>query len=443
MGRWDLDGVLLARIVAAHAAGATEEELAAKYGLQIEAVRDLVRATHLDVSDVVVAELVPDNLPARRGDGDGGGLIWTSATPPPPGAPQHVRDNWLPPEAQELILRGKSEHTVRAYVAAFGWWREWAKENKVTVLPAAQNAMIRFLKDWERLPVHVGCHAGRQANGQPCLSHRPSPSAVWIWYSAMKWFHGLGEPPLPWEGGVKLTDSIAGYIKKIKDDGWRRQKAPRAYPAHVTAMVDAVDEAPDTVLKPARRDVIRALVLAGYYTGGRASDLARYRLHDVSYFPAGIQLTLARSKATKGDRDEEYRTIHRDVGNPRYDGVFALERWITRLREAEITQGAIFRPVHKAGTIVRGGPDRMDYTQDVTGLSRTIRLAAKLARLPGWEKFSFHSLRRGRLQHLLELGEDIWDVETALGWAHGGASKEYRAEIKRQDPGSTNAKGLL
>jgi integrase len=436
-----MDGLLLARIVAAHAAGATEADLAAKYGVPIEVIRDLVRATHLDV-DVYVGELVPAGTPARRG-GDVAQAVWTGATPPPPNAPQHVRDNWLPPEAQELILRGKSEHTIKAYIRAFNWWREWAKDNRVTVLPAAQNAQVRFIKDWERLPVHVGCNAKVQANGLPCDGHRPSPSALWIWYSAMKWFHGLGEPPMPWEGGVKLTDAIAGYIKKIKDDGWRAQKAPRAYPQDVTAMVDAVNAVSDLVLAPARRDMVRALILAGYYTGGRASDLARYRLHDIGYFPGGIELTLARSKASKGDRQEEHRTIHRDAENPVYDGVVALERWVNRLQDAGITQGAIFRPVHKSGTIVRGAPDAMAYTADVTGLTRTIRLAARLAQLPGWEKYTIHSLRRGRLQRLLEIGEDIWDVEEALGWAHGGASKAYRAELKRQDPNSANAKGML
>ena len=214
-------------------------------------------------------------------------------------------DNRLPDSARRPVLRGKSEHTLRAYPRAFGWWVRFAEQHHITTMPAPQNAMIRMLDSWELLPVHVKCAGGRQADGTPCGGHRPSPSAVWIWYSAMKWFHGIGEPPLPWEGEVKLADAITDYTKRTKDDGWSASKAPWAFPHEIRGMVDAAHAVPDTVLAPARRDMIAALVLIGYLTGDRALDLARYRLSDIEYLPGGIQLTLARSKASKGDKNEE------------------------------------------------------------------------------------------------------------------------------------------
>lgn len=369
---------------------------------------------------------------------------------PPPGSPQYVIDNWLPPSEQNKILGGKADATRAAYIRAFGWWVRWCKDSHVTVLPAPQNAMCRFLSYWDGFPVHVKCTGRTQADGSPCTGHRPSPSALWIWYSAMKWFHGIGDPPVPWEGGVRLSDRMRKYVKDLKDAGWRANRSPRAYPDDIRLMVEAVRAAPDTVLAPARRDMVEALVLANYYTGGRASDLARYRIGDVGYFPGGIELTLARSKAHQADRDEEHRTIHRDVERPQYDGVAAVDRWLARLRDNGITQGALFRPVHKAGVIVRGKPDRLDYQMDVTGLTRTVRLAAKLAwlasggrELANWRDVTCHSFRRGRLQQLLEDGGDLWEIEDELGWAHGGASKFYRAEVKRQSPDAANARGML
>lgn len=459
--------------------GATFDELIRTYDMDRAAIRKVIFAREMikggpsstlvpvggtAASPVVAGELIAvgaSHLPAHyRGEG------------PPPGSPQDVIDNWLPDSAKRLILRGKSEHTIKAYFQAFGWWTRWATANHVTVMPAPQNAVIRMLDWWETFPVHVGCTGKKQTSGEPCTGHRPSPSAVWILYSALKWFHGLGEPPIPLELGVKLSDAIAGYIKQLKDDGWRQTKAPRAYPDDVRAMIDALDvlsaEPPDwwnpdarfdgdeeeddrpIWLPPTRVDMLRALVLGGYYTGGRASDLARYRIPDVVRFPGGLDLTLARSKGTKGDRQEEHRTIHADLASPQYCGMVALERWIARLAANGITQGAVFRPVHKRGSIVRGAPDALSYMADVTGLSRQARLVAKLAWLASgkrilqeWPRFTIHSFRRGRVQQLLEEGADVWDVEEELGWAHGGAIKFYRAEVVRQAATAANAKGML
>jgi integrase len=473
----DLDDATTAAIRAAHDAGVTFTDMAARFGLDRRVVRKAVFAYELirggptaelvpvggpGMGEVVVGELVAEGaswLPSHyRGDG------------PPPGAPQDVIDNWLTPSARRLIMRGKSPHTIKAYMQAFGWWVKFARPNHLTIMPAPQNGMIRMLDWWETFPVHSGCTGKKQQDGTPCTGHRPSPSAVWIWFSSMKWFHGLGEPPQPWNGGIKLTDAIAGYIAQMKDEGWRRTSAPRAYPEHVRAMVDALDLMGDEPppgwdsrgdddddddkpvwFAPARRDMLRALVLCGFYTGGRASDLARYRLHDVGRFPGGLQLTLARSKGGgRGNRNEEFRTVFSDLDQPQYCGVLALERWMERERAAGITQGALFRPVHKSGTIVRGGTDAVSYMADVTGLSRAVRLVAKAAwQLSGktilqdWPTFTIHSLRRGRVQQLLEADADVYDVETELGWAHGGAVKFYRAEVARQDTTAANARGML
>lgn len=354
---------------------------------------------------------------------------------PPRDAPQHVIDDWLPPSAQELIIRGNATNTLRAYVQALRWYRSWCADERRTWLPSTQNTMVAYLDAWRTKPIHVGCL---------CREHRPSPSAAWIWYSAIRWAHGIGDPPVPWEGGLRLAKAMKRYGEEMTEGGWKRQKAPRAHPQHITAMVDAVDGASELVLAPARRDMIRALVLAGYYTGGRASDASTYRIGDIDYFPGGIDLTLTMSKANKNaGRKEEHRTIHRDLENPKYDGVQAIDVWVARLRETGVTAGALFRPVHKSGTIVRGTPDGMGYRMDVTGLTRTVRLAAKLAQLPHWEKFTFHSLRRGRVMRLRELGADTWDIENELGWAHGGAVTEYFEEVKRQSPDAVNALGML
>jgi integrase len=259
----------------------------------------------------------------------------------------------------------------------------------------------------------------------------------------------------------------------MKEDGWRVTKAPRAYPDDIRAMVDALDAMGDAPppgwndstaagddeddddkpvwFHPVRRDMLRALVLGACYTGGRASDLASYRVHDVGRFPLGIELTLAHTKgARRGSRAQEKRTIFADSDNPRYCGVRAFDRWLDRLAAAKVAQGALFRPVHKSGRVVVGRTDAMDYKADVTGLTRAIRMVAKAAWqmsgktiLQNWRDITIHSFRRNRVMQLLEEDADVFDIEKELGWAHGGAIKEYRDEAIRQDRGAANAKGML
>lgn len=475
-----------AKAVAIHAAWqsgmATFEELAREYGMTRRRIReivfegerakggpskDLVPVGGPATGEVVVGEIVSEGasyLPAHYQAQDG----------PPPGASQDVIDNWLTPGARRLILRGKSPQTIRAYLQGMGWWAKFAKANNITVLPAPQNGMIRQLEWWSGFPVHVGCTGKTQKSGEKCTGHRPSPSAVWVWYSGVKWVHGLGEPPHEWAVGVKLHDAMAGYIEDMKDDGWRKTSAPRAWPEDCRAMIDALDAMGDEPppgwndrkggaeddegdddypvwFHPVRRDMLRALVLSAFYTAGRASDMARYRLNDVTRFPLGIELILAHAKGDRrGSREENKRTVFMDNDDPRYCGVRAIDRWITRMNSQKVTTGALFRPVHKLGRIVTGKTDAADYMADVTGLTRAVRMVAKAAWqrsgktiLQNWREFTIHSLRRGRVQRLLEEGADQYEIEKELGWAHGGSMNEYRNQVVRQDVGAANARGML
>lgn len=460
-------------------AGATYGELAEKYKLDRVQVRQVIFARERakgGPSTELVAVGGPASDEVAVGEIVAAGAsylpVYYQGDGPPPGAPQDVIDNWLTPGAKKLILRGKSPKTIKAYLQGMGWWVKFARANRLTIMPAPQNGMIRQLEFWEQFPVHVGCTGQTQKNGERCTGHRPSPSAVWIWYSGVKWVHGLGEPPAEWRIGVKLHDAMAGYVAQMKAEGWRETKAPRAYPDDVRAMVDDLDAMGDVPppgwndrkgageddddddypvwFHPVRRDMLRALVLACYYTGGRASDLASYRVHDVGRFPLGIELTLAQSKSKRGRRGEEKRTIHADADNPRYCGVKAIDRWLDRLAAAKVSQGALFRPVHKSGRIVVGRTDELSYMADVTGLTRAVRMVAKGAWqrsgktiLQNWREISIHSFRRGRVQRLLEEGADPFDIEKELGWAHGGAIVAYRDETVRQDASSANAKGML
>lgn len=360
---------------------------------------------------------------------------------------QYARDHYLPPGAAEMVVRGIPPNTLATYTKAWRRFRMWCEDRGRTYAPTTEETMIAYLHEWERLPIHTRCKGGRQRNGEPCGGHRPSPSSMWIWYSAVRFYHAVGRPPLPWECGESLTRAMIAYSNALVDGGWTPAKAPRAYPSDVTRMVDALDLSHPRYLRD------RAVILTNFYSAARASDLRTYRLADVEHFPRGIRLVLRKSKTNRSvGKKVETREIFANDANPRYCGVEALHSWMDWLRSQGIRDGALFRPfskphtkdgVVKPGVLLRGARDALDYKMDVTSMSEIIQHAAKLAALPNAEDYTCHSLRRGRATQQRELGADPLDIARAYGWVPGGAINVYLEEAERESPEAVGAKGLL
>lgn len=367
---------------------------------------------------------------------------------------QQLRDEALSDSAKELVIRGVPASTLSMYARQWRYFRLWCEERARTFAPTSQNTLIQYLDGWRELPVHVRCAGGRQANGDKCDGHRPAPSTMWIWYSAVRFYHGIGEPPLPWEGGKRLALAMKGYADEMVDDlGWKPSKAPRAWPDHVMAMVDAMGlgdgtTVDDQAIGKHLRD--RAIVLVNWQTGARASDLATYRIADAERNPAGYSLQLRKSKTNKNvGKKVETRTLRPNDANPQYCAVRALAAWIAWLTAHGITDGALFRPfsrphtkqgVTRPGLLIRGRCDGLGYKMDGVSLSDIIRFWAVAAGIEGGKWFTCHSLRRGRASHLRELGFDSFAIARALGWAIGSAAlATYLEEAEEFDPAAPAA----
>lgn len=403
----------------ASGAGVDHDELSRRWGISRGQIDAIVRAG-------------PPAPPA------GGEL----AVPLRPGSelmvPQHVRDSYLPPTARELVVKGIPKNTLETYTKAWVPFRAWCEARRRTFAPVSEQTMITYLDTWRARPIHVKCRGGKQRNGEPCTGHRPSPSAMWIWYSAVRFYHRAGSPPLPWETGESLTRAMIGYSVEMVDADWTPDKAPRAYPSDVTRMVDALD-----LSKPKHlRD--RAILLVGFYTAARASDLATYRIGDVEHFPRGIRLRLRQSKTNKRvGRVVENREVFANDAAPQYCGVEALHSYLDWLRSQDIREGAIFRPFNRWGQLVRGKPDARDYRMDGSSITEAVKDAAIRAGLPNAEDYTQHSLRRGRASELRDKKVDALDIARAYGWVPGGAINEYLEEADREAPDAPGAVGLL
>lgn len=358
---------------------------------------------------------------------------------------QHVIDSWLPATARMLILRGVAPKTLEAYRIQWTKFRLWCETWRRTFSPVSQETMITYLDSWRTRPVHTRCQ---------CPDHRPAPSTMWIWYSAVRFYHGVGAEPLPWEMGQQLKLAMKAYSEEMVELGWVPNKARRVHPDDIRNWVDALD------LTAAQHLHARALILVGWYTAGRASDLGRYRISDVertriptddpAVHRAGIQLALRKSKTNKkAGLKIEYRAFGPDDEQPAYCGVRAVDDWIAYLASVGVTDGPLFWPFLPGG--VNGGPGPMNttagqvpgYRISGSAINRTIQRAAVNAGYPNPGDYTQHGLRRGRAQHLYELQVSELDIGRHLGWADNGVLRTYLAESDRNSPRSPGGQGML
>lgn len=344
--------------------------------------------------------------------------------------PQHVLDDYLSPEARQLVVGGMNPNTLAAYAWQWYKFRLWCDKHRRTWAPASQATMIEYLNHWRPLPIHNRCK---------CEHHRPAPTTAWLWYSAVRFYHAVGSPPLPWEIGKQLELAMIKYSTEMVDEGWVPTRAPRAYDADVTKMVDALDLSTGDGLRD------RAIILCGFYTAARASDLATYRITDIDRKPNGVEFQLRNSKTNKkvGKRIEQRRMRYNTV-NPAYCGVRALDTWTGYLDKTHgITDGALFRPFDKHHNLLRGPQDATGYKMAGTNISRVVKMAAIEAGLPNASSYTEHSLRRGRATQQRELGMDPIEIARAYGWVPGGSILEYLEEAEGWSPTAVGSVGLL
>jgi hypothetical protein len=360
--------------------------------------------------------------------------------------PAAVDERPLSLGARRLVVSGIPAKTLSTYENAWNPFTAWCEANGLSARPAAQSTMIEYINHWVPLPVHNRCTSGRQANGDPCGGHRPAPSSLWVWYAAVRFYHSMPEPPFPWHGGKRLALAMKGYCEDMVNVyGWEPNKAPRAYPEHIVAMIDALDLDDPLHIRD------RSVILTNWFTAARASDLATYRLSDALFNPRGVvELTLRDSKTNKSTgRRVEPRALHPNLEHPAYCPVEALRAYVELLRRLGANQGALYRPWTKIGPngapprLLRGHRDDPAYRMDGSTLSLIIERAAVRAGIPDGQYFTCHSLRRGRASFLHELGLDVADIARPHGWSPHGAVLEYIEEAEAGSPRSPFAMGLL
>jgi site-specific recombinase XerD len=251
-------------------------------------------------------------------------------------------------------------NTRRAYAASLAIFRAWCESQAVESIPATAETVAAFLA--------AEAKAGRKV---ATINQR---------VAAIKWAHESQNLTSPTAAkGIKST--MAGIRRKLGT-------APnRKSPATVDRLAAMVAHAPKKTLK-GKRD--RALLLFGFASAMRRSELVALELVDLEFTDRGLLVTVRKSKS-----DQEGLGHQRAVPFGRRKEtcpVRAVEIW---LAAAGLTKGRLFRAL-----------DRHSNVHDSMSTRAVADVVKAYAQLAGLDptQFSGHSLRAGFVTSAAERG---------------------------------------
>lgn len=260
--------------------------------------------------------------------------------------------------AKRYAGKSRAESTWRTYRSAWMRFEAWCQAAALSPLPASPQTVAMFIA--------AEADAGL-ANAT--LEHR---------LAAIRVVHlGAGHPSP--HNTLAVLEVLRGIRRDRRENPrYRRIKAEPAVDTQIQAMVN-------TLGSESLRDLRdRALLLYGFATALRGSELVRLQVAHIEPREKGDVVSIAYSK---GDQTGEGQTVAALAvpGSP-YCPVTALRIW---LQIASIENGPLFRRISTGGTV--GKQALTDKT--------VVRLIKRCAKAAGLNpiRYSGHSLRRGFL----------------------------------------------
>jgi integrase len=314
-------------------------------------------------------------------------------------------------------LRSYAPNTQLGLRADWRRWRVWcAAEDPVRpAFPAAVRDVIAFalacsptMEIDERGVTRL--EAGR---GQ---THVRTPSTLRRYLHTIGAMHRLARIPDP----TKDPD-VATVLRRVtRGRGAKRQKTGLNRP-QLEQLLECLGES----LWDLRA---RALLLTAYCTLARSAELVALNVDDLKVSSAGDGYAVLRKTKT----DQEGQGSHRYLAEPAID---ALRRWLTA---AEISDGTVFRRLHKHGgvTLVAIRPHEVSRL-----VQQTIRKLPAEQRPVG--SFAGHSTRIGGAQDLVAAGQDLLAVMQAGGWRDPKMPARYTEHLAAMRGGMARLWGRL
>ena len=173
--------------------------------------------------------------------------------------------------------------------------------------------------------------------------------------------------------------------------------------------------------KPVKAARDRALLLVGFASAMRRSELVSVMVQHLTYMTNGVEIFLPHSKT---DQERQGRTVFVPYAYGDRCPVRALTQW---LHIAEIKDGFVFRAVTRHDRIARHG---------LSAQSVALVVKSSIARVGGdAEKVSGHSLRAGYCTQAAMSGLQPWQIREQTGHKSDVTLAKYiRAVAKRAIP---------
>lgn len=267
---------------------------------------------------------------------------------------------------QALLEESTSPATRRAYTADWADFTTWCEGRELSSLPAEPATVARYAADLAERGLKVATIRRR--------------------ITAISVAHQARELESPTKA-LAVRKVLAGIRRRhgVAQDA----KAP-IVPDDLRAMLAHLDDS-------ARGTRDRALLLLGFAGAFRRSELVALQVEDLQTRREGLVVTIRRSKT---DQEGEGAQIGIPRGkDKRLCPVRAVEAWI---KAAGITEGPLFRPIDRHGTI------KPAALKDV----EVWRLVKRLAEACGYDPADYggHSLRAGLATAAARAGVEERDI---------------------------------
>jgi site-specific recombinase XerD len=284
-------------------------------------------------------------------------------------------------DAQNHIKDAKAENTKRAYRSDWKSFENWCTVYGFDSLPALPTTVILYITDMAN-------------DGYKYSTIRRHVSSISM-------FHKMNQYPSPTRD-IHVIAALEGIGKKIGKNSTPKRAAELDY---IAMMVDAID----TSRLIGVRD--KALILLGFATASRRSELVEIRIEDIERKARGIVVTIHARKTNEVLRKGVVAT-HND-----YCPIKAVDEWIER---AGITSGPLFRAVDRYENV-----GERALTPQV--VAKVVKKVAKAAGLNPKE-FAGHSLRSGIVTTSGQKGFNIQAGIKQTGHKTPGMVMRYQQE---------------
>ncbi|GAT71434.1 putative integrase/recombinase [Planomonospora sphaerica] len=325
----------------------------------------------------------------------------------PPAAPaaqtatvHTAADHGLSPAARAALEAGVPASTRRAYAADWRSFTAWCSQAGRMALPATSQTVTEYAAHLMSAP--------STRTGRPL-----SPSSIERALTAIRSMHKAAGLTAPETSGARKV--LAGRREQLAlahDPAAKVRKATPVLPTEIRAMLATVDR---TTLA-GMRDAV--LVLLGYATAARSSELAALNLGDVAETPDGLVVSVYRRKIKR-----HTETAVPYGSNPATCPVRAARALLAALADLGRTRGPLLVRIDRHGRVAPpltrrgktiGDPDGRMTPEAIADV--VARLAAA-AGLPG--DWSGHSLRRGFATAARRQGHALERIGRHGGWADG------------------------